>query len=274
MNSIQAILLEPEEYFFLKWRMKNLGISQKGFVDFYLQSEIERNNLTISEIYFAAKLLFGESSDRYDDFKSSYTFPFLLIVKKNGVSNLYIMNFRDYSTSINFSFDRLIIGKKFTDKDPSTYHDPIEDEFSLEEINIFQHKFISYLIGIYKGYQLSGKKIKDFTRVCEKPCAIYGFSNQESFFDIYEGYDELYEAIKELEKDAKRKKIPFNATKKSEEIDCLEENIITIQINDKNKITFGTQDHERIIKYNYSVSFADEFLKMFKDLGKKEKEDD
>jgi len=147
-----------------------------------------------SKIYVTLKKIFGESGKYYDDWKNSFSFPFLIYFKKDEEQFVYLMNIFNIRSSIEFSIRKVIhIDDETYKKD--VLHDPFE-EFPREEINYF----IEYLAGYLTGYFKSLEKQYDepFFKTVESNLILFGYKDGSYFDDQYDNEEEFHQAIREL----------------------------------------------------------------------------
>ena len=89
-------------------------------------------NFGFSELYAALRVLFGESTTMYDEYKCSFGFPFHVTVNKNNEKFEYIFNFTDIKGGITFLFRKLLLTENEIEqyKTINLLREPIEKEFS------------------------------------------------------------------------------------------------------------------------------------------------
>jgi len=63
---------------------------------------------SFSKMFIALKELFGDSGKYYDDWKGSFSFPFIISFKKSEEEFRYIMNIYNIRSSIEFNIAKLI----------------------------------------------------------------------------------------------------------------------------------------------------------------------
>ena len=153
-------------------------------------------SLNLAQIYIALRRLFGETSEGYDDYKGSFSFPLFLHLKKGSQSYPYMLRIRDHKGSLEFDFRRVIDpGDKHYDR--NVYHEPLAEEFSREEMNAF----IVYFYGFLKGYfRVTGQEQTQFFYRSIAAClAVYGYRDGQFFEQAYKDEEEYWQAIKELQ---------------------------------------------------------------------------
>jgi hypothetical protein len=121
------------------YRAHENGVSIQDDHGFYLQLwwEMERDGrgLGLAETYAALSMLLGESSESYDDWKCSFSFPCLLEVQRKSGAYGYALHIVDIKGGVNYRFYKLLDpdDQRF---DRRVIQPPFADEFSRAEINV------------------------------------------------------------------------------------------------------------------------------------------
>jgi len=183
--------LSDEDYFNLSSYTIPIKNDSGFFTAFYLNIE----TIELPKLYLSLKHLFGKSSRCFDDYKSSFAFPlFTEIIKPNATYN-YLIVVRDYRGSIDFSIRRCVEEK--IEPIQSVYHEPYEQEFSLEEIRYFVSYFCGYLLGRWKA--LDRDRVLPFYHEIQSNNLLYGYSEQEGYFHFeYEEDNQRSEILARL----------------------------------------------------------------------------
>jgi predicted RNase H-like HicB family nuclease len=128
-------------------------------------------------IYWILSYLFGESSPIVYKEKSTFIFRFYLEVTKQDNTYPYSFTIFDYGDCVEFSFYRCS-----QEEVTSTAHHqkPNEAEFSADEIDNFIIYFLGYLLG---KFQLVEKQVTPFQRVIPSNGFVYGYSQENGFFE-------------------------------------------------------------------------------------------
>ena len=106
---------------------------------------------SFSKMYATLKEIFGESGKGYDDWKGSFSFPFLIHFKKEEQEFSYLINIHNIRSSIEFKLAKLICADDES-FERGVFHHPFQD-FPREEIKYFTN----YLVGFLAGYFESAK---------------------------------------------------------------------------------------------------------------------
>ncbi len=176
-------------------------------------SRFAKNDFDFPELYAALKILFGESTTMYDDYKCSFGFPFHIIVTKNEGRFEYIVNFTDIKGGITFLFKKLLLTENEIEqyKTINLLREPIEKEFSETEMRYFTDWFMSFLRDTMLFH---GKKFKyEFIRTNKSALFIYGYVNNDFFIAHYEEEEDYYAG--EADFSEKNKNIKFNEVKEN-----------------------------------------------------------
>ena len=104
--------------------------------------------LTLAHYYAGLRLIFGKPGTLYDDWKGSFSFPFKVNVCRNGKLFPYALNIVHDRSMPEFRFRRIVQPKEKSNIDLRVYRDPIEHEFSQDDINtviLHIHDLLHYL---------------------------------------------------------------------------------------------------------------------------------
>ena len=184
----------------LYYRAHEHGVSIQDDYGFYLQlgleNEREGGGLGLAETYVALTLLLGESSEKYDDWKCSFSFPCLLEVNRNSGIFGYALHIVDIKGNVNYRLYKLL------DKDDKRFdrrviHAPFAEEFSRAEIN----HFIAFMTGYLEGYFSSVKQQwrRSFFRTVECERILYGYQGGRFFNRQYRTESGFRKAIARAE---------------------------------------------------------------------------
>ena len=195
----KLIRLSDEQYYLL--RKNSISIFEDYAHLMYLSTVDDIIYSSFSKMYITLKELFGESGKYYDDWKGSFSFPFLIYFQKGEEEFGYLMNLYNIRSSIEFNIAKLIHADEEQFK-RDVLHSPFA-EFPREEINYF----INYFVGFLTGYFESIKDRYDefFFKTAESNLILFGYKDGCYFDDQYENEEEFREAIQELMKDEARR---------------------------------------------------------------------
>jgi hypothetical protein len=190
--------LNDERYTFLR---KNCILISEDYLHlFSLSMDKDVIYSSFSKMFVALKELFGDSGKYYDDWKGSFSFPFIISFKKAEEEFQYIMNIYNIRASIEFNIAKLIQAddERF---ERDVIHEPFE-EFPREEINYF----INYLVGFLSGYFESVRKRYDefFFHAVQSNLILFGYKDGIYFDKQYEKEGNFRNAIQKLTRNAYR----------------------------------------------------------------------
>ncbi|KAF3887686.1 MULTISPECIES: hypothetical protein [Nostocales] len=189
--------LDKSEYEKLRENSLPIADDFRFYLELYLSDRTREDRLNLAETFIILEWIFGESSNLFDDWKGSFCFPILLVVKKQIGRLYYLMSIYDRRGSVYFSLYR-IIENSIYGYETQRLREPFEFEFSRQEINCFLNYFYEYL----KGYFESVKDIiypQNFIKKIDSNLIIYGYKNGEYFEDQYDSEDSFQEAIRIFE---------------------------------------------------------------------------
>ncbi|MUG97149.1 hypothetical protein F7734_34400 [Scytonema sp. UIC 10036] len=189
--------LDKSEYEKLRDNSLPIADDFRFYLELYLSDRQGENRLNLAETLVILEWIFGESSNLFDDWKSSFCFPILLVVKKEIGNLYYLMNIYDRRGSVYFSLYR-IIENSIYGYETQRLREPFELEFSRQEINCFLSYFYSYLFGYFQSVR-DIISPQNFIKKVDSNLIIYGYKNGEYFEDQYDSASTYQEAIRIFE---------------------------------------------------------------------------
>lgn len=161
-----------------------------------LQEHQDPNLLTLPKAFTTLEKLFGKTSDWFDNWKGSFSFPLLLAVKKPQENFFYLFRIYDHRGNLSFPLYR-ILENGVDGYKTDIYREPFELEFSREEIN----QFISYFYGYLTGYseEISQLQLDPFLKRIDSNHIFYGYRDGEFFEEQIDSEDDYQQAIEVFE---------------------------------------------------------------------------
>jgi len=146
------------------------------------------------KMYVTLKHIFGESGSYYDDYKGSFSFPFLIYFKKGEEEFGYAMNIYNVRSVIEFNMAKLIHADDKTATRGILNH-PF-DEFPESEITYVINFLVGYLTGYFrmlvKGYN------EFFFHSVQSNLIVYGYKDGKFFQNHYNSEKKFDKVIQEL----------------------------------------------------------------------------
>ncbi len=189
--------LDKSEYEKLRENSLPIADDFRFYLELYLSDRQREDRLNLAEIFVILEWIFGESSNLFDDWKGSFCFPVLLVVKKEIGSLYYLMSIYDHRGSVYFSLYRILENSLYG-YETQTLREPFEVEFSRQEINCFLSYFYDYLAGYFQSV-IDIILPQNFIKKVDSNLIIYGYKNGEYFEDQYDSEDSYQEAIRFFE---------------------------------------------------------------------------
>jgi hypothetical protein len=187
---VQVERIDPKTIFRNKNKYKLIPIKNSAYYNFgSLRSEYN----ILAEVYAGLTYISGESDSYYDSFKSSYSFTFMLKVKKNNLPSEYIYHIYHYRSYIEFDLRQIVC--KEDSRDSNAYADPNDALFSDEDICYFSNFFCYYSLGFMQGAAYTPEP---FVKYSDSNFLIFGYFENEYFICDYEDQHEYKEAKKKL----------------------------------------------------------------------------
>jgi hypothetical protein len=187
--------LDDKEHFELEQNSLAIAADYGFYMRFYHFLEQRGDYLNFAKIYTTLKSLCGESGKGYDDWKGSFSFPFLVEVKKGEKEFRYLLNIFNYRDSLYFGIRKPLQPDDRFDR--QLIHQPFEDEFSREEINNFIISFYAYLVSSFRAIAPSYDEFF-FNRV-DSNGILFGYKDGQFFQDHYDSPEEYKKAVTMLE---------------------------------------------------------------------------
>jgi hypothetical protein len=155
----------------------------------------------LGKILFVLEDTFGPSSEKYDNYKQSFSFPCFLEVKIGDEVIHLVLNIWDFKGAIDFRFRRMIE----RDEDLSKKTDVIACCTEISEAD-FEY-IVGFLVGWIEGYvntrcEYSRPK-EPFYRTVQAALTVYGYYENDFFYKHYEDHAAFEAEVAEL-----RKRIP------------------------------------------------------------------
>ncbi len=190
-NRYKLIRLNNKQYYLLQ--KKSLAIMDDYSHQMTLSCAVNCIYGSFSKTLVALINIFGESGPFFDEWKGSFSFPFL-ILKEGDEEFGYVMNVRNCKSTIDYSFQKLI--RDGDDRFERTkVYDPFDDFYREEE-----RRFIDFFISCIT---VSFESIKDnynkfFFQAVRTNLILFGYKDGVFFDEQYENEKEFYDAIKKL----------------------------------------------------------------------------
>ncbi len=188
----KLIRLNDEQYYLL--RKNSISIFEDYANLMYLSTVNDTIYSSFSKMYVALKELFGESGKYYDDWKGSFSFPFLIYFQQGEEEYGYSMNVHNIRSSIEFNIAKLIHADDKQFKREILYKSL--EEFPREEINYFINYFVGFLTGYFES--IGDRYDEFFFKTAESNLILFGYKDGRYFDDQYDNEEEFREAIQEL----------------------------------------------------------------------------
>ena len=199
-NIYKLIRLNDKQFYLL--HKNSIAIFEDYWHLMYLCKDKDLIYSSCSKMYTVLKNLFGESGRYYDNYKGSFSFPFLIHFLKGDEEFGYLMNVHNVRSSIEFNFVKLIS----TDDDRfkrDILHKPF-DEFPKEEIIYFINFFVGYLTG---AFEIIAKSYDEFFfKIVDSNLILFGYKDGSFFDNHYEDIEEFNKEFKKLEHDTEKAK--------------------------------------------------------------------
>ncbi len=182
------IRLSDGQYYDLQRRSLAIAEDHGFYLSLYFANQQRGELLDFARAYASLKSLFGESGKYYDDFKGSFSFPFLLHVRKPAGGSFYLLNVLNLRSTLEFSLHKLL-RPEAQGFDTQRLYQPFAEEFSRAEIN----QFIAFFYGYLRGYAKTLKRhwTEPFVQMTSSELLLFGYLNGEFFEFACESGDQF-----------------------------------------------------------------------------------
>ena len=197
---IYKLIRLNDEQFYLLYK-NSISIFEDYAHLMYLSTANDNIYSSFSKMYVTLKELFGESGKYYDNWKGSFSFPFLIYFQKGEEEFGYLMNLHNIRSSIEFKIAKLIHADDDMFK-RDILHKPFA-EFPREEINYFINYFVGFLTGYFES--IRDRYDEFFFKIVESNLILFGYKDGHYFDNQYETEEEFHEAIQELKRNEARR---------------------------------------------------------------------
>jgi hypothetical protein len=157
------------------------------------------DELILPKVLLVMEEEFGKSSKYIDDWKQTFSFPFLLAIHKPHGIFYYLLRIEDYRGGLEFNLYRIVDELRHVGLDLRVSHLPIEDEFSNTEIEYL----VSYLWGFLQAnsryLHVLQPEIKPFFRHVGASHILYGYWDGKFVEEVIENETKYLRAVKKLE---------------------------------------------------------------------------
>ena len=177
--------LTDEEYEDFRETSSQIRRDSSLFLWLFLSERDDPERLNLAKAFLALEHLFGASSKSFDRRKGSFSFPLLLVLERPTETFFYLLRVFDRRGEIEYDFYRIVLEGSELD---NIYHEPYEQEFSSEEINLFICYFQGYLTGIASWF--CKQYSKPFMKSVASSNILYGYRDGEFFEENYESTEE------------------------------------------------------------------------------------
>ena len=190
--SYKLIRLNDEQYSLLSQNTLQIDTDYDQLL--YLNADSTLIYPSFSRMYVSLKSFFGESGRFYDDWKGSFSFPFVINFQKGEEEFSYLLNISSMRSCIECRISKLILADDVS-FDRGLSHNPF-NELPRQEIKFI----INYLAGFLTGYfkSIAHSYGERFFKVVGSNHILYGFNEGRFFDNYYETQEEFYAAIEEL----------------------------------------------------------------------------
>lgn len=190
------------------WKLRQDSVPIKE-VDYWFYRSLynyrglEQDKLDLPRLFVVLEYKFGKSGSPLDDWKGSFSFPFLVLIEKDSETLYYMMKVADLRGRTEYRMYKIFI-EGIGDIDNDVYKKPF-DEFPEEEIE----KLIGCFYGFYLGYFRAVKReieVQPFFKKIDSNFIIYGYQDNDYFEEYYDNEEDYKAAVKGFEE--KYPKVP------------------------------------------------------------------
>jgi hypothetical protein len=137
----------------------------------------DEERLQLGKTVVALEDVFGPSSPGFDPWKGSFLFP-LLLTLGDGRDKGYLIHCHDHKGIVYCPLYRLVDAEPES-SELRSYHEPIEQEFSREEMGLMVTHFYCFLLAY--GQSLDERPVEPFCRAVDAENLLYGCDGRQFF---------------------------------------------------------------------------------------------
>ncbi len=158
----------------------------------------DENALSLGNLFCVLECNYGPTSTNYDDFKQSFSFPFLLQVDIGARSSNFVFVVTDYRGSIEFQFRRMKDESEYAEKDIRLAAVKYEEMSDLDAEYV-----VGYHLGFFEGFAQSYLNARpperNFYRAVRSNLILYGYMDETFFERSYDDSDAFDAELTRLE---------------------------------------------------------------------------
>ena len=174
--------ITAEAYFKKSRQSLPIAENYRHYWQLYRQLRTKAPTFDHPRLYTALRLLFGESSTAYDDYKSSFAYHFRLQLLRPERESIYLLNLTDIKGGLTFLFKKYLptAAEQAAYPDKNKLYQPFSDDFSYEQMAYFMNWFTFYLVGYMQVVE--SWYDEPFRRSLAYGQMVYGFEDGRFFF--------------------------------------------------------------------------------------------
>lgn len=198
-GKLQFHLWRLAESEYRQFRVHSLPIKEDKMlmIQLMLSERDNPNRLSLPKAFLTLEHLFGKTSDCFDKWKCSFTFPLLLVLKKSVGQFYYLLRIGDYRGSLEFRLYRFL-ENEVNGYDVNIYREPFELEFSRGEIQQFICYFYGYLTGVAQSICML--PLLPFLKCIGSNRILYGYQDGKLFEEQIDSEQDYETAIRTFDK--------------------------------------------------------------------------
>ena len=172
----RAVGVEEDHLFAMQWNSPRRG----------------EGSLSLPEFLVAMTSAFGPSGFYFDDYKSSFCFPFHLTTAKGDVRGDYLLLVQDWKGGFQARVLRRESASRAGFGPPLPF---VDAEFSRDDYRYVMGFLVGYLEGRHEVTAAAVSPVPDFARRVDAAHVVYGYRNREPFALCFEDEDDYHEAL-------------------------------------------------------------------------------
>ena len=190
--------LNDEEYHQLHQMSLSIDVDPIYLMKLEQYFEIKQQRLNLAQINVILTVIAGETRQFYDDWKSSFCFPFALKIETiSKILDNYMLTLCDWRGHLDFQFQRLVSDKEISQgMKRDVVKSPFPEELSEDDIK----DLILYLHSYFNAHFQSIQHIKweNFFKSIDSNLILYGYQDGEFWQENYREEEEYMQKIEEL----------------------------------------------------------------------------
>ncbi len=192
--------LNDQEYHQLHQMSLSIDVDPIYLMKLEQYFEIKKEKLNLAQINVILTVIAGETRKYYDDWKSSFCFPFALKIENNSrILDNYMLTLCDWRGHLDFQFQRLVSDTEISQgMKRDIIKSPFPEELSEDDIKDLILYLHTYFINYFEKNIKEKIDLENFFKSIDSNLILYGYQDGEFWQENYTEEGEYMQKIEEL----------------------------------------------------------------------------